>query len=660
MCALPVTCNDLLRDLFCFFALQCGIMACGALKPVYKRHGEVMSIDIRKMWFTYRYKMAVGVVMACAGLAVGALSEQWTPVRTMAPAPVAALLAGTKPAQATPSQAVASPASASPDTASPAETEQAARPDVLNLAELYPEDGEQGGPGAVSYAEQIYEELSSRESQWNSEIYDLYNQTPSSVAAKLGVPADQLLGTYNPSAQGQNPVDPATWIVPEFSGIQVTYLNGDGTASEWRSNIKDILAMTNVYQYYEPDSGLGELEAYALELWSGSHGYTCQISPVYYCDGCLTDGGGEAEAAQTAETNSAGETAGTNSVSETAETNSAGGTNGAAATTGGNGEAAADPSDEAQQPSEGSYPEASAANRESGGDAAGTAESGEESQSPDVPAQERVIVEGVNGGPGVTSLPEDTTTAAAETAVSASACPGHVDLQIQLQVAGLTEEKGLFARDAAGNNPANLREGGWPGWNAETRGYVNTLVGEDWYERYGIAVEGVVVRNPLTSLEIDLYMKMVPDGVSAERRNVVRYALASVGRIPYYWGGKPGNPGYMGNRFGVVVSPDADGRFLKGLDCSGWINWVYWSATGKRLGGESTSTLVSCGTAVGKDELLPGDICIRPGENAHVVMFLGWNAEGQMICLQETSGNINNVEVGICTPEWAHYRRLID
>ena len=56
--------------------------------------------------------------------------------------------------------------------------------------------------------------------------------------------------------------------VPEFSGIQVTYLNGDGTASEWRSNIKDILAMTNVYQYYEPDSGLGELEAYALELWS--------------------------------------------------------------------------------------------------------------------------------------------------------------------------------------------------------------------------------------------------------------------------------------------------------------------------------------------------------------------------------------------------------
>ena len=67
---------------------------------------------------------------------------------------MAALPAGTKPAQATPSQAVASAAAASP-----AETEQTARPDVLNLAELYPEGGEQGGPGAVSYAEQIYEDL---------------------------------------------------------------------------------------------------------------------------------------------------------------------------------------------------------------------------------------------------------------------------------------------------------------------------------------------------------------------------------------------------------------------------------------------------------------------------------------------------------------------
>lgn len=44
---------------------------------------------------------------------------------------------------------------------------------------------------------------------------------------------------------------------------------------------------------------------------------------------------------------------------------------------------------------------------------------------------------------------------------------------------------------------------------------------------------------------------------------------------------------------------------------------------------------------------------------AHVVLFLGWTQDGQMLCVQETSGNINNVEVGIVTPDWPYYRRLV-
>lgn len=109
-----------------------------------------------------------------------------------------------------------------------------------------------------------------------------------------------------------------------------------------------------------------------------------------------------------------------------------------------------------------------------------------------------------------------------------------------------------------------------------------------------------------------------------------------------------------------MVSPDVDGRFLKGLDCSGWINWVYWSVTGKGLGAESTSTLLSSGKAISKDQLQPGDICIRTGSMAHVVIFLGWGEDGKTLCIQETSGNINNVEVGINNSEWQSFRRIID
>ena len=48
------------------------------------------------------------------------------------------------------------------------------------------------------------------------------------------------------------------------------------------------------------------------------------------------------------------------------------------------------------------------------------------------------------------------------------------------------------------------------------------------------------------------------------------------------------------------------------------------------------------------------------GPSAHVVIFLGWAADGQMLCIQETSGNVNNVEVGIAASDWQSYRRILE
>lgn len=117
---------------------------------------------------------------------------------------------------------------------------------------------------------------------------------------------------------------------------------------------------------------------------------------------------------------------------------------------------------------------------------------------------------------------------------------------------------------------------------------MDTLLSQDWYEMYGINAADLLAICPLTGDEIEFFMKLVPMDASQVRRDMVRYALASVGKIPYYWGGKPSRPGYTGNHFGSVVQPDREGRFLKGLDCSGWINWVYWSVTGQSLGAQST------------------------------------------------------------------------
>ncbi|WP_320983863.1 NlpC/P60 family protein, partial [Enterocloster bolteae] len=236
-------------------------------------------------------------------------------------------------------------------------------------------------------------------------------------------------------------------------------------------------------------------------------------------------------------------------------------------------------------------------------------------------------------------------------------CPGHVDCTVLAVVKGTAEADSLFQ---AADTLEAVKASGWTGWNADTRNMAGALLAQDWSQEYGLYTVDYPVKGLLNSQEIELYMSLVPEDASRQRKDFVRYALTSVGKIPYYWGGKPSAPGYTGNGFGSLTVPDEDGRLLKGLDCSGWINWVYWSVTGKGLGAQSTGTLLGCGSPVARDELLPGDICIRFNPMAHVVIFLGWTAEGNMLCIQETTGNSNNVEVGTVTSNWESYLRILE
>ena len=117
--------------------------------------------------------------------------------------------------------------------------------------------------------------------------------------------------------------------------------------------------------------------------------------------------------------------------------------------------------------------------------------------------------------------------------------------------------------------------------------------------------------------------------------------------------------GFEGNHFGTVVEADEDGRILRGLDCSGWICWVYWTAFGTPVPAHSTSGLISCGQGIAKEELQAGDILVRTGEQPHVYLFLAWADDGSMYLIHETTGNVNNVTVNTYDVEVSHYRDLI-
>ena len=507
---------------------------------------------------------------------------------------------------------------------------------VLNLAYLY-EDGADSTDPADSYAGRLYDLLALKDASWISGLYDLYNYTPQQLAALLGLP--------------ETAVTSPSGIIPEFRNISVHFVNSEQQETGSTSNAREIISIINTLHYFGILKDMKTMEDCADKLWNASHKYSVRIGGIYYCDGsCLDEAADGRRDAEESGTEAAG--------SEAAEGETAG------AVVAGSQIAGAEAVEAAVAGSETTGAEAVEA--VAGAETVGTAATGTDTVESGAAVGEPV------GSMAASAAAEAETAAVASFSDASSVgsgasdtgpadgsrtCPGHVDCTVLAVVKGTAEADSLFQ---AADTLEAVKASGWTGWNADTRNMAGALLAQDWSQEYGLYTVDYPVKGLLNSQEIELYMSLVPEDASRQRKDFVRYALTSVGKIPYYWGGKPSAPGYTGNGFGSLTVPDEDGRLLKGLDCSGWINWVYWSVTGKGLGAQSTGTLLGCGSPVARDELLPGDICIRFNPMAHVVIFLGWTEEGNMLCIQETTGNSNNVEVGTVTSNWESYRRILE
>ena len=507
---------------------------------------------------------------------------------------------------------------------------------VLNLAYLY-EDGADSTDPADSYAGRLYDLLALKDASWISGLYDLYNYTPQQLAALLGLP--------------ETAVTSPSGIIPEFRNISVHFVNSEQQETGSTSNAREIISIINTLHYFGILKDMKTMEDCADKLWNASHKYSVRIGGIYYCDGsCLDEAADGRRDAEESGTEAAGaQTAGVEPAdaviagSEAAGAEAVGAAVAGSETTGAEAVEAVAGAETVGTAATGTDAvESGAAVGEPVGSMAASAEA----------EAETAAVASFSDASSVGSGDSDT-----GPADSSRTCPGHVDCTVLAVVKGTAEADSLFQ---AADTLEAVKASGWTGWNADTRNMAGALLAQDWSQEYGLYTVDYPVKGLLNSQEIELYMSLVPEDASRQRKDFVRYALTSVGKIPYYWGGKPSAPGYTGNGFGSLTVPDEDGRLLKGLDCSGWINWVYWSVTGKGLGAQSTGTLLGCGSPVARDELLPGDICIRFNPMAHVVIFLGWTAEGNMLCIQETTGNSNNVEVGTVTSNWESYRRILE
>ena len=149
-------------------------------------------------------------------------------------------------------------------------------------------------------------------------------------------------------------------------------------------------------------------------------------------------------------------------------------------------------------------------------------------------------------------------------------------------------------------------------------------------------------------------LRDLPEGLSPEREAVVRTACSLVGKVNYFWGGKSLVIGWD-VRWGELRQVTAAGSSTTGtyrpygMDCSGFVDWVFYNATGGGYiighGGGATAQHSYC-TDISWADAQPGDLVFYP-DNSHVGIVGGRNANGELLIIHCASGYNNVVVTGL-------------
>lgn len=159
----------------------------------------------------------------------------------------------------------------------------------------------------------------------------------------------------------------------------------------------------------------------------------------------------------------------------------------------------------------------------------------------------------------------------------------------------------------------------------------------------------------LTAISADAadILRNLPADLAPERREVIKTACSLVGKVNYFWGGKSLVMGWD-SRWGTVQKVTADGSPSTGtcrpygLDCSGFVDWVFYNATDGNYiighGGGAASQHTYC-AAIPWADALPGDLAFYP-DDTHVGIVVGWDENGNILIVHCASGYNNVVITG--------------
>ena len=189
-------------------------------------------------------------------------------------------------------------------------------------------------------------------------------------------------------------------------------------------------------------------------------------------------------------------------------------------------------------------------------------------------------------------------------------------------------------------------------FNAEQRKLLEELARPEYQELF-LALTGSyqdITLSPEESAEI---LKKLPADLSEERKEVVLMAYQLLGKVHYFWGGKSLVLGWD-SRWGIPMTVTAAGSPSTGtvrpfgLDCSGYVDWVFYNQSGGSYvighGGGASAQHGAC-TPISWTDAQPGDLVFYP-DDVHVGIVCGFDADGGILIIHCASGYNNVVVTG--------------
>lgn len=156
----------------------------------------------------------------------------------------------------------------------------------------------------------------------------------------------------------------------------------------------------------------------------------------------------------------------------------------------------------------------------------------------------------------------------------------------------------------------------------------------------------------LDEAQIRAMLAAMPKDISERRRAVVEKAYSLLGKVNYFWGGKSSAIGWDSHwgkptRVTAVGSRTTGTIRPYGLDCSGFVDWVFNNSLGYVIGhgGGAASQHGHC-KPISWSEAQPGDLVFYPGDT-HVGVFVGKNSNGDPLIIHCASSQNNVVLTGL-------------